>query len=117
MSDRAQVLDAIQTAVAQFGPPHRVVLCAGYAFPSLFLETPEAQFRNEVAVNYLGSVWPAQECVRIMLEKKVQGEIIFVSSVMAMTAFAGYSAYCGSKWAVRGPCLREHVPGGSAAPK
>ena len=32
----------------------------GYAYPSLFLETPEQQFRNEMEVNYLGSVWPAQ---------------------------------------------------------
>ena len=112
---------------------------AGYAFPSLFLETPEQQFRNEIDVNYLGTVWPAQvrrrdrsgivwalasspiqhavgvpgtvpdcaqECVRIMLEHKIKGELIFVSSIMATTAFAGYSAYCASKWAVRGASLR-----------
>ena len=37
-----------------------------------------------------------------MLEHKLKGEVVFVSSVMALTGFAGYTAYAGSKWAVRG---------------
>jgi hypothetical protein len=32
----------------------------GYAHPALFLDTPEAQFRGEMDVNYYGSLWPAQ---------------------------------------------------------
>ena len=47
-----------------------------------------------------------------MLEHKLKGEVVFVSSVMALTGFAGYTAYAGSKWAVRGIC---NAMGGAAS--
>jgi NAD(P)-dependent dehydrogenase (short-subunit alcohol dehydrogenase family) len=40
-----------------------------------------------------------------MLEHKAQGHLVFVSSIMAATGFAGYTAYGASKWAVRGVSL------------
>jgi len=48
-----------------------------------------------------------------MLEHRIHGGVVFVSSVAAAAAIAGYSAYCGSKFAVRGfaEVLRNELAG------
>ena len=42
-----------------------------------------------------------QEAVRIMQEHKAAGDIVCVSSTAALISFAGYTAYCPSKYALR----------------
>jgi len=37
-----------------------------------------------------------------MRNNGIKGDIVLVSSVAALIAFAGYSAYCPSKFALRG---------------
>jgi short-subunit dehydrogenase len=41
------------------------------------------------------------------------GHLVFVSSVMGVLGFAGYSSYAPSKWAIRGfaDCLRNELQG------
>ena len=52
-------------------------------------------------VNLLGSVFATRACLPYM-KKQNQGRIVFISSQAGQLGLFGYTAYCSSKFAVRG---------------
>ncbi|MGF1512621.1 MAG: SDR family oxidoreductase [Elainellaceae cyanobacterium] len=101
VSDRPQAERAIQEAIAQLGPPRWLITCAGIARPGYFQEMPIEVFEQTMAINYFGTLY----CVRAALPALVaqgQGHVAMVSSGAGLVGVYGYSAYCPSKFALRG---------------
>ncbi|MEL6261474.1 MAG: SDR family oxidoreductase [Cyanobacteria bacterium J06626_6] len=101
VSDRTQAETAIKTAIAQLGPPHLLVTSAGIAHPGHFEAMGADIFERTMAVNYFGTLY----CIRAALPAMAQqgkGQICMMSSGAGLIGIYGYSAYCPSKFAVRG---------------
>jgi len=101
VSDRIQAEQAISTAIEQLGPPDLLVTSAGIARPGYFQEIPTEVFERTMAVNYFGTLY----CIRAVLpamEEQKKGDICLISSGAGLIGIYGYSAYCPSKFAVRG---------------
>ena len=74
----------------------------GYSYPSRAHQIPEEEVRQLINVNYLGSVMLTQALLPDLMNLKDGGAIIFTSSLAGLTGVYGLSAYCGSKFAIRG---------------
>jgi 3-dehydrosphinganine reductase len=101
VAERAQAEHAIAVAIEQLGTPDLLVNCAGIARPGYFQEIPIEVFERTMAVNYLGSLY----CIRAALpamEQQQRGHLVCVSSGAGLVGLYGYTAYCPSKFALRG---------------
>jgi short-subunit dehydrogenase len=98
--------------MAQFGVPDLLILCAGVATNSSFLDTPREKFDWVLEVNLAGSREMARAVLPAMLERG-SGQIVFFSSMAGMLGIYGYSAYSASKFAVNGlvQALRQELLG------
>ena len=108
--------DTLQSAMdrfmAQYGVPDLLILCAGVATNSTFLDTPREKFDWVMEVNLAGSREMARVALPAMLERG-SGQIVFFSSMAGMLGIYGYSAYSASKFAVNGlfQALRQELLG------
>ena len=78
-----------------------LVNCAGYSLPGEFENLDVDVFETMINANYLSSVYATHAVVQGMKEKKL-GQIVFLSSVGGQLGIYGFTAYSGSKYAVRG---------------
>ncbi|MEO1396814.1 MAG: SDR family oxidoreductase [Cyanobacteria bacterium J06634_5] len=101
VSDRAQATQAIQSAIAQFGPPSQLITSAGIAQPGHFEQLSVDVFEEAMAVNYFGTLYCIQAVLPAM-QQQGYGKIALISSGAGLIGLYGYSAYGASKFAVRG---------------
>ena len=99
---------AIQTAIAKLGTPELLITSAGIAHPGYFAELSLEVFEDTMAVNYFGSLYSIRAALPAM-EQRRQGSIVIISSGAALIGIYGYTAYCPSKFALRG--LAESLRG------
>ncbi len=94
----------------QQGTPDFLFNCAGVVHPGRFEELDLAKFRWMIDVNYLGMVSVIHALLPAMLARK-SGHIINIGSAASFLAIYGYTAYSGSKFALRGmsDALRSEV--------
>eukprot|EP01124_Arcella_intermedia_P029332 TRINITY_DN6172_c0_g1_i1.p1 TRINITY_DN6172_c0_g1~~TRINITY_DN6172_c0_g1_i1.p1 ORF type:complete len:270 (+),score=64.13 TRINITY_DN6172_c0_g1_i1:78-887(+) len=79
-----------------------VLVCsAGVTNVERFLETDMKKTGFVSEVNYLGSLYCTRAAVPFM-QKHKGGRIIYVSSLLGLLGFPGYSTYVPTKFAVRG---------------
>ena len=83
------------------GPPDLLVNSAGVAHPGYFQELDLNIFHWMMEVNYFGTVYMTKEVIPSML-KRGSGYIVNISSMAGFVGTFGYTAYGGSKFAVRG---------------
>ena len=100
-SDLDTVSKALASSVAEFGPCDVLVNCAGTSVAHPFGSTEVDSFRRMYEVNLLGSVYTTQAVLDGM-RKQRSGRIVFVSSQLGQLGLHGYTAYCASKFALRG---------------
>jgi 3-dehydrosphinganine reductase len=100
-TNEAKLKAAVAKAVEQFGPVDCLVACAGNSNPGLFLDQTAADFRHTMDLNYMGTLHSIKAVIEPMVRRR-DGQIIIVSSGLAVTAMMGYSSYTPSKWALRG---------------
>lgn len=108
VSDRHQAESAIGEAIFHLGPPSLLITSAGIAYPNYFQDIPIDIFERTMAINYFGTLY----CVRAVLSSMEQagsGNIVMISSGAGLVGLYGYSAYCPSKFALRG--LAESLRG------
>lgn len=99
----------------------QVWCCAGSSYPTLFIDTPVAEFATQMNSNYFTSLYMAHAVLKSWLQpsgKKVSAEatgsaekstgvtplprhLIFTASFLAFYSFAGYAAYSPAKAALR----------------
>lgn len=101
VTDRVAVRDAVAAAVATHGPCDLLLTSAGVVRPGYFLDLDDEEFRREVEVNYLGTLWPVRAVLPAMADRGA-GSVVLISSFAGHVGIFGYGAYVPSKWAVRG---------------
>ena len=100
-TDYEAVEHGLKTAESTLGPVFMLVNSAGLAINARFLETAIGDFKRSMDINYLGSVYASRAVLKGMIARN-QGRIVFVSSIAGQVGIYGYTAYSGSKFALRG---------------
>ncbi|XP_076991421.1 3-ketodihydrosphingosine reductase isoform X2 [Tamandua tetradactyla] len=99
--DYNHVENVIKQAQEKLGPVDMLVNCAGMSFSGKFEDLEVSSFERLMSINYLGSVYPSRAVITTMKERRV-GRIVFVSSQAGQVGLFGFTAYCPSKFALRG---------------
>jgi NAD(P)-dependent dehydrogenase (short-subunit alcohol dehydrogenase family) len=92
---------AIAAAVARFGQIDVLINNAGYALVGALEETSEAELRAIMETNFFGAMAVTQAALPV-LRSQCSGAIVNISSLGGQLSFAGFSAYCASKFALEG---------------
>ncbi|MEM9506384.1 MAG: SDR family oxidoreductase [Cyanobacteria bacterium P01_E01_bin.35] len=108
VSDQESISSAIQQAIAELGTPELLITSAGMAHPGYFSQIPLEIFEQTMAVNYFGTLYSIRALLPAMLTNQ-RGQIVMISSGAGLIGIYGYSAYCPSKFALRG--LAESLRG------
>ncbi len=96
-----EINSAITEAIAIGGNPDLLITAAGIARPGYFSDIPIEVFENTMAVNYFGSLYSIKAALPAM-ERQSKGQIVLIASGAALIGIYGYTAYCPSKFALRG---------------
>ncbi|RLN27046.1 hypothetical protein BBJ28_00008216 [Nothophytophthora sp. Chile5] len=104
LTDQTQMEQAVAEANAFHERPtdHLVYAAAVSMAPGYFWEQDIAQMRAAMDVNYHGAVVLIKSALPAMIEAKVRGRVVFVSTVDSLAFAVGSSACSGSKSALRG---------------
>ena len=108
VTDRRQVFDAVAHAEATKGLTDLLVTCAGVVHPGYFTDLDFEEFEREMQVNYFGTLWAIRAAVPSMVARG-HGAIMAISSFAGLVGVFGYTAYCPSKFAIRGLCESLHA--------
>jgi glucose 1-dehydrogenase len=101
VSVRADVERMVGQVVQHFGALDIAVSNAGMQIQRPFLEVPDDEWHQVIAVNLYGSFVVSQLAARQMVQQRRGGKIIFMSSTHEDIPFVGYTAYCASKGGLR----------------
>jgi len=101
VSVEEQLKPEIQKVVDHFGRVDVLITSAGYSKPGYFSNLSTLQFKETFDTNFYGTLYAVQAVVPTMKEKK-SGQIIFIASGAALIGIFGTSAYCASKFAIKG---------------
>jgi NAD(P)-dependent dehydrogenase (short-subunit alcohol dehydrogenase family) len=110
--DAEAVAEAADSILGRLGPPEVVVAAAGTVAIAPIEELDPEAFRATVETNLLGTFHLFRAFLPAM-KAAGRGRLVPVLSVAATRGFPGWSAYCASKWGVRGlvAALREELAG------
>jgi NAD(P)-dependent dehydrogenase (short-subunit alcohol dehydrogenase family) len=100
MGDLAQVEAMFAQIAADHGPLHALVNNAGVAMPGDFLSYDIETFQKVIDINLRGVFVATQMAARVMVEHKIAGAIVNMSSINAQVAIPAIPAYCASKGGV-----------------
>ena len=78
-----------------------LVANAGEAHPGLFESMSDDIFREQMELNYFGTLNAIRAVLPSMIERR-RGHLVLVSSTAGIIGVYGYSAYAPTKFAVRG---------------
>ena len=92
-----QVQAMVDAGIQKFGKIDILVNNAGVEKHALFVDVTEHDYDLVMDVNLKGAFFTAQAVVRTMIEKKVAGKIINMSSVHEDLPFPNFTPYCASK--------------------
>lgn len=101
VADRYATVTAISRLTGEQGPCDILFANAGYSRPGRFWELDPDEFRDEMAVNYLGAVHAAAAVVPSMRRRR-RGHLCFTSSTAGLVGVYGFTAYSPTKFALRG---------------
>ncbi len=97
VSDPAAVDAAIAAVVGSLGVPTRVVACAGIARAGFLVDQSATDFRHVLDVNVIGTWLVMRAAARAMIEARVPGSMVAISSISGTLADVSAGAYCVSK--------------------
>ncbi|MFN8037455.1 MAG: SDR family oxidoreductase [Acidimicrobiia bacterium] len=101
VTDSAAVRAGFAALARERGPADVLVTAAGLAHPGYFEQLDDAVFRDQMEVDYFGTLHAIRAVVPSMLERR-RGHLVLVSSTAGLVGVFGYSAYIPTKYAVRG---------------
>jgi NAD(P)-dependent dehydrogenase (short-subunit alcohol dehydrogenase family) len=110
VSNAAAVQDFVRRVEQDFGRASLLVNNAGVALFGTFAELTLEEFDWLISINFWGVVYGCKFFLPLLLKEK-DARIVNVSSVFGLFGPPGQTAYCSSKWAVRGfsDSLREEL--------
>ncbi|GAW36765.1 3-oxoacyl-[acyl-carrier-protein] reductase FabG [Roseovarius sp. A-2] len=100
MGNVAQIEAMFAQIAADHGPLHALVNNAGVAMPGDFLSYELETFERVIDINLRGVFVATQLAARVMVEHKIAGAIVNMSSINAQVAIPAIPAYCASKGGV-----------------
>lgn len=100
MGDMAQIERMFEIVAASHGPLQALVNNAGVAMPGDFLDYDVETFDKVISINLRGVFLATQMAARMMVEHKIEGAIVNMSSINAQVAIPAIPAYCASKGGV-----------------
>jgi 3-dehydrosphinganine reductase len=103
------------TAFNKNAPPDIVWCCAGSSYPTLFIDTPVAELKNQMDSNYFTSAYMAHAILRAWLkgpskttpsstsssDPPLSRHLIFTASFLSFFTLAGFAPYSPAKVALR----------------
>ncbi|MEU4235893.1 SDR family oxidoreductase [Actinoplanes sp. NPDC026619] len=101
VTDKAAVSAALAQAYEKFGRLDVIVNNAGYGQFGMIEEISEQEAREQFETNVFGALWVTQAALPYLRESG-GGNIIQVSSIGGISAFANIGIYNASKWALEG---------------
>jgi NAD(P)-dependent dehydrogenase (short-subunit alcohol dehydrogenase family) len=101
VTDRAADFAAVKQAHEHFGRLDVIVNNAGYGLFGAIEEVSEAEARQQIETNLLGSLWVTQAALPY-LRRSCSGHILMVSSLGGIGAFPLLGLYNASKWGLEG---------------
>lgn len=112
VSNEAAVRAFAQEVEARHGRATLLINCAGVALLGKFEELSLEEFRWLMEINFWGTVSSVKYFLPV-LRRQPRAHIVNISSVLGLVAAVGQSAYCASKFAVRGftEALRHELAG------
>jgi 3-dehydrosphinganine reductase len=99
--DQVAVRAAIDAVTAVGGPCDVLLTAAGSAHPGYFAQLDDGVFRDQMDVDYFGTLHAIRAVTPAMIERG-RGHVVTVSSTAGLIGVFGYSAYAPAKYAVRG---------------
>ncbi|KAL4235367.1 hypothetical protein ACF0H5_007003 [Mactra antiquata] len=100
-SNYEDVKKAVSEAEDKLGPVFMVVNSAGTSVSRSFQDLQADDFKKMMEANYYSAVFTTKAAVDSMVQQQ-QGRLIFLSSQAGQIGLFGFSAYSGSKFALRG---------------
>ena len=101
VTDPAALSSAIHELTTRFGPCDLLVTSAGSAHPGYFERLEAEVFREQMEVDYFGTLHAVRVVVPSMIERR-RGHLVMLSSTAGIIGVFGYCAYAPAKFAVRG---------------
>ncbi|WJK43090.1 SDR family NAD(P)-dependent oxidoreductase [Solwaraspora sp. WMMA2056] len=101
LADEQEVVDAVAAATDRFGAIDVVVNNAGYGLLGAVEEISDTEVRELFDVQVFGA-WNLLRAVLPGMRVRRSGHVINVSSILGLTAFPGWGAYCAAKYALEG---------------
>ncbi|MCC7068459.1 MAG: SDR family NAD(P)-dependent oxidoreductase [Burkholderiales bacterium] len=95
----ASIAQAIERAVAEIGAPDLAIHSAGVIHALPFAATAAEDFERVIAINLIGS---RHFAAAVLPHMPRQSHLVFIASLAALTGNYAYTAYCASKFGVRG---------------
>lgn len=114
VTDPDQVQAALHAGRARHATIRSVITCAGIVKPAYFHDLTDADLRRHMEINYFGTLHTVRRALPDLLTTP-GASITCISSAAGLLGVFGYSAYCASKFAVRGLCevlRQEYKPHG-----
>ncbi|XP_012165037.1 3-ketodihydrosphingosine reductase [Bombus affinis] len=103
--DIGEDYNAVEKALSDLertmGPIYMLVNCAGTAICGKIEDTSIADLQKMISINFLGTYYCIKAVVQRMKASQ-EGIIVLTSSQAALLGIFGYSAYCSTKFALRG---------------
>ena len=99
--DYNMVEKALNDLERTMGPIYMLVNCAGTAICGKIEDTSVEDLNKMIHINFLGSYYCTKAVVPRMKASQ-DGIIVLTSSQAALLGIFGYSAYCSTKFALRG---------------
>lgn len=100
LSDSAAAASAVEDLVLRAGPPSAVVTAAGIDACGPLAEIAPDAWEKVVRVNLFGTVAVVRACLPHL--ERVRGTVVTVGSTLSLRGAADATAYCASKYAIRG---------------
>lgn len=101
LTDDQSVADFAAAVTGQLGDVEVVVSSAGAVAPGVIHEVETSRIRDEIDLNLLGAHRLVRAFVPGMVERR-RGDIVFVSSDVAVRPRPFMAAYAASKWGLEG---------------
>ncbi|WP_129790182.1 SDR family oxidoreductase [Promicromonospora panici] len=100
LADPGAAQAAVDSLVEQVGPPDAVVTAAGIDACGPLLDIAPEDWERVVRVNLFGTVAVIRAVLPHLEERR--GTVVTVASTLALRGAGDATAYCASKWGIRG---------------
>jgi NAD(P)-dependent dehydrogenase (short-subunit alcohol dehydrogenase family) len=97
-----QIEEELPRAFSSVGIPQVLINCAGMSRPGYFEELSLDILRTTIETNLLGTLNVSSLTYRAMINAKIRGHIVNVSSMAGLVGVFGYTAYGASKFGIVG---------------